>query len=213
MLHKFSEGKPYNVIALCMTRFKSYDQVRLINELCKDCGQTGIKVIIFSSVTDLYNGGVNDIGEAQIFSSFEPERFDAVVVLSETFKNSEVLGKLISRSKRADVPVISIDREIEGCINIEFDYSNAFEQIACLIAHESYHTGYSADLEEETLATSKEAACWTRVKVASKVYPDSRLTRRLDKISGLYLASSSNNNLVQQKIASNGFYRNQLGLN
>ena len=49
MLHKFSEGKPYNVIALCMTRFKSYDQVRLINELCKDCGQTGIKVIIFSS--------------------------------------------------------------------------------------------------------------------------------------------------------------------
>ena len=70
-----------------------------------------------------------------------------------------------------------------------------------------------ADLEEETLATSKEAACWTRVKVASKVYPVSRLTRRLDKISGLYLASSSNNNLVQQKIASNGFYRNQLGLN
>ena len=129
MLHKFSEGKPYNVIALCMTRFKSYDQVRLINELCKDCGQTGIKVIIFSSVTDLYNGGINDIGEAQIFSSFEPERFDAVVVLSETFKNSEVLGKLISRSKRADVPVISIDREIEGCINIEFDYSNAFEQL------------------------------------------------------------------------------------
>ena len=93
-------------------------------------------------------------------------------------------------------------------------YRNApAEQIACLIAHESYHTGYSADLEEETLATSKEAACWTRVKVASKVYPDSRLTRRLDKISGLYLASSSNNNLVQQKIASNGFYRNQLGLN
>ena len=84
-------------------------------------------------------------------------------------------------------------------------YRNApAEQIACLIAHESYHTGYSADLEEETLATSKEAACWTRVKVASK---------RLDKISGLYLASSSNNNLVQQKIASNGFYRNQLGLN
>ena len=57
-------------------------------------------------------------------------------------------------------------------------YRNApAEQIACLIAHESYHTGYSADLEEETLATSKEAACWTRVKVASKVYPDSRLTR------------------------------------
>ena len=99
-------------------------------------------------------------------------------------------------------------------ILINSAYKNApAEQIACLIAHESYHTGYSADLEEETLATQKEASCWTRLKVASKTYPDSKLTRRLDKLSGLYLASSSDNNLVEQKIASNGFYRSQLGLN
>ena len=87
------------------------------------------------------------------------------------------------------------------------------EQIACLIAHESYHTGYTADLEEETRATQKEAACWLKLKIASKDYPDSKLTRRLDKLSALYLASNSNYNLVQQKIASNGFYRSQFGLN
>ena len=93
-------------------------------------------------------------------------------------------------------------------------YRNApAEQIACLIAHESCHTGYSATLAEETTATQKEAACWTRLKSASKVYPDSKLTRRLDKLSGLYLASSNNNNLVEQKIASSSFYRSQLGLN
>ena len=93
-------------------------------------------------------------------------------------------------------------------------YKNApAEQIACLIAHESYHTGYSADLAEETLATQKEASCWTRLRVASKVYPDNKLTRRLDKLSGLYMASDNNNNLVEQKIASSGFYRDQLGLN
>ena len=99
-------------------------------------------------------------------------------------------------------------------IMINSIYRNApAEQIACLIAHESFHTGYTADLEEETLATQKEASCWTRLKVASKVYPDTKLTRRLDNLSNLYLASTSNNNLVEQKIASNGFYRNQLGLN
>ena len=93
-------------------------------------------------------------------------------------------------------------------------YKNApAEQIACLIAHESCHTANQADLEEETIATQKEAACWTRLKVASKTYPDNRLTRRLDKLSGLYLASDSGNNLVEQKIASSGFYRTQLGLN
>ena len=93
-------------------------------------------------------------------------------------------------------------------------YKNApVEQIACLIAHESCHVKRVADLEEETIATQKEAATWTRLKVASKVYPDSKLTRRLDKLSGMYLASSEGNNIIQNRIASNGFYRTQLGLN
>ena len=93
-------------------------------------------------------------------------------------------------------------------------YKNApVEQIACLVAHESMHVKRVADLEEETIATQKEAATWTRLKVASKTYPDSKLTRRLDKLSNLYLASTNGNNLIQSKIASNGFYRSQLGIN
>ena len=99
-------------------------------------------------------------------------------------------------------------------IMINSIYKNApTEQIACLIAHESFHTKRVADLEEETLATQKEAATWLRLKVDSKAYPDTRLTRRLDKLSSMYLASNQGNNIIQNKIASNGFYRNQLGLN
>ena len=93
-------------------------------------------------------------------------------------------------------------------------YKNApVEQIACLVAHESMHVKRVADLEEETIATQKEAATWTRLRVASKVYPDTKLTRRLDKLSGMYMASSDGNNIIQNKIANNGFYRAQLGLN
>ena len=98
-------------------------------------------------------------------------------------------------------------------IMINSIYKNApVEQIACLIAHESCHVKRVADLNEETIATQKEAACWLRLRSESKVYPDTRLTRRLDKLSGLYLASDSNNNYVQQKIANSSFYRAQLGL-
>ena len=93
-------------------------------------------------------------------------------------------------------------------------YKNApIEQIACLIAHESCHTGNMADLEEETIATQKEAACWTRLKDDNKTYPDNRLTRRLDKLSQMYLASDENTNYVEQKIANSGFYRSQYGIN
>lgn len=93
-------------------------------------------------------------------------------------------------------------------------YRNApVEQIACLIAHESCHTGNIADLEEETLATQKEAACWTRLKDEKKSYVDNKLTRRLDKLSQMYLASDENTNYVEQKIANSGFYRSQYGIN
>ena len=99
-------------------------------------------------------------------------------------------------------------------IMINSIYKNApIEQIACLIAHESCHIGYSADLEEETIATQKEAACWLRLKNNNKTYPESRLTQRLDNLANLYLASNSNNNLIEQKIASSSFYRSQLGVN
>ena len=97
-------------------------------------------------------------------------------------------------------------------INSSFK-SAPVEQIACLIAHESCHVARKATLEEETTATQKEAACWTKLKVASKTYPQTKLTKRLDRIAGLYLASDSNTNYVHNTIASSSFYRNQFGLN
>lgn len=88
------------------------------------------------------------------------------------------------------------------------------EQIACLIAHESYHTARKATLEEETKATSKEAACWAKFKRNGVTYPQTKLTKRLDNIAGLHIASiQDGNNYIEDKIASSSFYRSQFGLN
>lgn len=88
------------------------------------------------------------------------------------------------------------------------------EQIACLIAHESCHTARKATLEEETTATTKEAACWTKLKRAGVTYPETKLTKRLDKIAGLHIAAAEDgNNYIGDKIASSSFYRTQFGLN
>ena len=94
-------------------------------------------------------------------------------------------------------------------------YENApVEQIACLIAHESCHVARKATLEEETTATSKEAHCWTKLKQNGVTYPQTKLTKRLDKIAGLHLASvEDGNNYLGDKIASSSFYRTQFGLN
>ena len=52
------------------------------------------------------------------------------------------------------------------------------EQIACLIAHESCHVLRHATLDEESVATQKEAACWTKYRNNSVTYPQNKLTKR-----------------------------------
>ena len=100
-------------------------------------------------------------------------------------------------------------------IVINSTYKNApIEQIACLIAHESCHVARKATLEEESIATSKEAQCWMKLKQIGKTYPQNKLTRRLDKLTNLYLASTEDgNNYIEDKIASSSFYRTQYGFN
>lgn len=93
-------------------------------------------------------------------------------------------------------------------------YSNApAEQIACLIAHESMHVLRKATMEEETIATQKEAMTWMRLKNSSVTYPQNKLTKRLDKLASLQTASNANGtNYIQSKIASSSFYRAQFGM-
>ena len=99
-------------------------------------------------------------------------------------------------------------------IMINSVYKNApTEQIACLIAHESMHVLRKATLEEETIATQKEAATWLRLKNPAVTYPESKLTKRLDKLAGLHNASlADGNNYIHDKIASSSFYKSQFGM-
>lgn len=100
-------------------------------------------------------------------------------------------------------------------IYINSIYKNApVEQIACLIAHESCHTARKATLDEETRATTKEAECWCKFKNNNISYPNTKLTKRLNKLAALHKNSiNDGENHIEDKIASSSFYRTQFGLN
>ena len=70
-----------------------------------------------------------------------------------------------------------------------------------------------ATLEEETIATSKEAACWAKLKKDSVTYPQTKLTKRLNNLAELHNDSiQDGNNYIGDKIASSSFYRAQFNL-
>ena len=105
----------------------------------------------------------------------------------------------------------SVDNWGERYILINSKYRRASkEELACLIAHESFHKGKVATMSEETLATQKEAYYWSILKVPGKIYNQTALTNRLNKLACLYNDSSENENLIERRIQNSKFYQEQL---
>ena len=86
------------------------------------------------------------------------------------------------------------------------------EELACLIAHESFHKSNRATVEEETLATNKEAYYWSILKVPAKRYENTPLLNRLDKLVCLQNESDENSDLIERRILSSRFYQDQLAI-
>ena len=86
------------------------------------------------------------------------------------------------------------------------------EEIACLIAHESFHKSSVATLEEETIATQKEAYYWNLLRDNEKSYTPSALLARLNNLVILDTASDTDRNLIKEKISKSNFYREQLAI-
>lgn len=116
----FKLDKP--VVAVCLSKVHEEMHKNLLSSLCKNAEEKGFYLHIFNVFTDLYNKDNNDFGEHSIFELIDYKSLSALVVLSETIKDELILSSIIQNAVNAGVPVISVDKEIEGCYNILFDY-------------------------------------------------------------------------------------------
>lgn len=120
---------------------------------------------------------------------------------------------MINFSYSKHFAINSVDSWGDRYILINSKFRNASrEELACLIAHESFHKGKVATMSEETLATRKEAYYWSILKVPGKRYTQSSLTNRLNKLASLYEESTEANNLIEQRIQNSKFYQEQLAV-
>ena len=126
---KYSEGKEYKVIAFVLSCFSNDEQVRIIKKVAEECKNYKCKVVFFSTITDFFFDDQIDAGEKNIFKLVAVDRFDAIVLMSESFKQERDQLALVKRANKAGVPVFTIDKSFEGCINLTFDYGECFKEI------------------------------------------------------------------------------------
>ncbi len=116
----FKSDKP--IVAVCLSKIHDEAHKDFLSSLCKNADENGFYLHIFNVFTDLYNKDNNDFGEQSIFDLIDYKKIKALVILSETIKDETVLNSIIQKSVSSNVPVISVDKEIDGCYNVLFDY-------------------------------------------------------------------------------------------
>ena len=126
---KYSKNKPYKVVAFFASNFAGDEQARNISAAHKLSKEYGCRVIFFSTISDFYFDDVNDSGEKKVFDCAAVERFDAVIVMSESFKQDEDMIAMVKRAREAGVPVLAVDKRLENCINLRYDYGDSFKDI------------------------------------------------------------------------------------
>ena len=123
------KNKTYKIIGICLSAINNESTRDIVLAVCDHAKKHGFKVLIFNSFRDLYDNDDYSMGEASVFELVNPSILDALVILPETIKNMETSRKIVDKVKSAGVPVISIDSEMEDCINVSFNYADVFEQI------------------------------------------------------------------------------------
>ena len=53
----------------------------------------------------------------------------AVIIFGEIIKNDAVINRLVKMGKAVGVPVFTIQKTVEGCVNIDFNYASGFEKM------------------------------------------------------------------------------------
>lgn len=130
MSTKYSDGKNYKVVAFLQSVFYLEESDRVMRKLIAAGRKNNIKFVFFSTFSELSNNDTFDRGEVKIFDLVNVERYDAVVIMSESFKKTDdYLIDLVSRCNRYNVPVVSVVKSLDNCINFIYDYGDTFGQI------------------------------------------------------------------------------------
>ena len=124
-----ASGRRYRYIGLCLSRIHENIQNDFFHTAVRRTLEYGYKLLVFTSFTDLYNNDKYDDGEKKIYDLIPYDILDGLIVMSETIKNQEVLNGIIENAKKHNVYTVSVDKRIEGCYNVEFNYRSAFEAI------------------------------------------------------------------------------------
>lgn len=124
-------------IGICIARIQDETTGELVNDICVCAAEKNFKPVVFNSFYDFFNPGKTMDSSESIYDGIRGSSLCGLIIAVESIKRDALVNRLCETGLGAGIPVVTIDRRIEGCSSVMFDYSSAFEKIVRHIAE--YH--------------------------------------------------------------------------
>jgi diguanylate cyclase (GGDEF)-like protein len=125
-----------HMVGICLSRLHAESELNTYQALHAQLKSHGYHLLVFNTSVNLYDHDAYCIGEESVFSLVPFSLLEALIILPETLKQDHVVDSLISRAQAAHVPVITINKPLEGCYNISFSYANSMEALVRHVVEE-----------------------------------------------------------------------------
>lgn len=153
------------IIGVCLTKLQDSFRNNYLKFLHEAAKQNNFKLIVFNSIFDLFNNDVYDEGARTVYEMINYDVLDAVIVLSETFYDKEVVENIITSAREHNKPVLIIRGNHEGCSSIEVDYTEAYKKVIRHVIndHGARDTFFIAGRRDNDPDSVKRIACYKDV--------------------------------------------------
>lgn len=118
------------LIGVCLSTLYDEDRYNFVKKLNKFAVDSGYRLLIFNSVSDLYERfNKNNEGASSVFRLIPYKKLSAMIVFPSFIRNEDIVDEIAENCRKNHIPLISIDKELTGGACFSFDYADAFETL------------------------------------------------------------------------------------
>lgn len=118
------------LIGVCLSTLHEEDRFSFVSELNKHAVKNGCRLLVFNSCADMYEQGPeNNKGSSAVFKLIPYEKLSAIIIFPNIMYDHCIVDEITEKCKLYNIPVISMDKKIKGCITFSFKNADIFEKL------------------------------------------------------------------------------------
>ena len=165
------------LIGMCLSAPHREDRFQFIQAPNQYAVAQGFRLLIFNSSSDFYyTNNPDDEGERTVYQLIPYHMLSAMILFPEFLGEHPVMQEVAAKCREHGIPVISIDKEMEGCTMFSFAYADIFEQLCAHVTdvHHAKRLMMVAGLKGNSFSEARVAA-FRKVLLERGLYYDDSL--------------------------------------